>query len=229
MRVRVVVDEVRFHLFTLRLHWTVKTTAGEPYLEIEDTIENRSASPATAQLLYHINFGPPLLGPGSRLVASARTVVPRNSRAVEGIDQWDQYAAPEPGSEEQVYFFQMQEGPDERTELLLTDAAGSRGVSVGYSTSQLPCFTLWKNTTAEADGYVTGLEPGTNFPNPHTFEREQGRVVHLPPGGTSTFQLRLEFHQSADRVERVASRIRSLATQTPTVHRSPQSAWCADS
>ena len=42
----------------------------------------------------------------------------------------------------------------------------------------MPWFTQWKNTTSVADGYVTGIEPGTNFPNPRTYEGEQGRVIY---------------------------------------------------
>ena len=38
---------------------------------------------------------------------------------------------------------------------------GTRAVTMEYLTAQIPCFTIWKNTTADSDGYVTGLEPGT--------------------------------------------------------------------
>ena len=62
-------------------------------------------------------------------------------------------------------------------------------MSVKFNKRQLPCFTLWKNRQAAADGYVTGLEPATNFPNRKSFEKEQGRVAVLAPGETRRFEV----------------------------------------
>jgi hypothetical protein len=62
---------------------------GEPRMWIRDEVENFSGSPAEMQLLYHINFGQPLLDPGSRFVAPVRRVVPRDLRAAEGIHTWN--------------------------------------------------------------------------------------------------------------------------------------------
>ena len=47
-------------------------------------------------------------------------------------------------------------------------------MSIKFNKRQLPCFTLWKNRQAAVDGYVTGLEPATNYPNPKPFEKEKG-------------------------------------------------------
>ena len=110
--------------------------------------------------------------------------------------------------------------------MLLKNAAGTRGASVQFNTGQLPCFSLWKNTTAEADGFVTGLEPATNFPNPRSFEGDRGRVVALDPGGTCSFDLRLEAHQNAAEVGAAEQRIAALQTAAPTIHQSPLPDWC---
>jgi hypothetical protein len=66
-----------------------------------------------------------------------------------------------------------------------------------YDTRQLPCFTLWKNRQAEADGYVTGLEPAINFPNVRSFEKSRGRVAVLAPGESRTYAITLEAHGDA--------------------------------
>ena len=51
-----------------------------------------------------------------------------------------------------------------------------------FNRQELPCFTVWKNTGAMEDGYVTGLEPATNYPNFKGFERQQGRVPRAAAG-----------------------------------------------
>ena len=66
---------------------------------------------------------------------------------------------------------------------MLRNHAGDRGVVLRFDKDQLPAFTLWKNTGGLRDGYVTGLEPGTNYPNPRPFERRTDRVVTLPVDG----------------------------------------------
>jgi hypothetical protein len=50
---------------------------------------------------------------------------------------------------------------------------------------------------AAADGYVTGLEPATHYPNGKTFEKEKGRVVALAPGETRRFDITIEAHTDA--------------------------------
>jgi hypothetical protein len=222
------VEETRFHILKLRMTSTITTRRGETGLQVRDEILNLSQSPAEVQMLYHVNFGIPLLDAGSRLVVPLKTLVPRNPRAAEGLRNWDSYVAEEPGYEEQVYFMHLQSAADGRTRALLKNAHGTRGASLVFNTGQLPCFTLWKNTTAVADGYVTGLEPGTNFPNPRSHEGRQGRVVTLPPGGRCVFEVALEVHGSSTEVSRAADAVSTLqGAVEPTIYREPQPGWCA--
>jgi len=222
-----IVDEIRFHFFKLRLHTTIRTRVGENTIEVHDRVENLSASPTDMQMLYHINVGPPLLGPGARVVAPVQTLVPRDARAVEGIDDWADYHAPLPGYQEQVYLLALQSDPRHRTGVLLKNPSGDRGVSVHFDTRQLPCFTLWKNQIAQPDGYVTGIEPATNFPNPHGFEQRQGRVVSLAPGASCSFDLALRIHRAAEQVEAAEAQITALRRSDPVMLDQPQPGWCA--
>lgn len=222
------VDEARFLFHRLRLRTTISTRVGEAGCRIRDEIVNLSARPASVQMLYHVNFGLPLLDAGSRVLLPASTVVPRDRRAAEGIAAWDRYAAEEPGYAEQVYFFHLRGLGDGSTQALLRNARGTRGVSLHFNVKQLPCFTLWKNTASAADGYVTGLEPGTNFPNPRSFEESQGRVVRLPPAGTYGMDLRLLAHGSPEAVAAAEEAVRDLqGGAEPQVYPQPQPGWCA--
>ena len=70
---------------------------------------------------------------------------------------------------------------------------------------------------------MTGLEPGTNFPNFKTFERQQGRVPVLPPGGRWESSWSLEVLDSADRVAAVLAEVVKLqAHARAVIHRTPQ-------
>ena len=223
-----VVEETRFHFLKLRMTSTVTIRAGEPGLRIHDRVENLSASAAEIQMLYHVNFGEPLLEAGSRCIAPVKTVVPRTPRAAAGIANWDSYEAAVAGYEEQVYFLELLAENDGATRTMLKNARGDLGVSLSFNIQQLPWFTLWKNTTAAADGCATGLEPGTNFPNPRSYEGQQGRVVRLAPFGEVGFDLGLEFHTGVAQVGRAEAAIAALQNGVqPTVYDQPQEGWCA--
>ncbi|MBP86282.1 MAG: DUF4432 domain-containing protein [Planctomycetaceae bacterium] len=223
-----VVEETRFHFLKLRMTTTIKTKAGEKGFRIHDEIENVSESPAEMQMLYHVNLGDPLLDAGSKVVAPIKTIVPRNAHAAEGLKSWESYEAPQPGFEEQVYFFELLADADGQTQALLKNAHGTRGTRMLFNKQQLPCFTVWKNTTAISDGFVTGLEPGTNFPNPRTYEGEQGRVVKLKGGGSFGFDWQLEYLSHDAEVEGAEAAIAKLQGDTqPKVYDSPQDGWCA--
>lgn len=222
------VREARFHFGKLRMTTTLKTRAGEKGFRIHDEIKNLSESPAEMQLLYHVNFGDPLLDAGSRVVAPIKTIVPRNARAAEGIGNWSSYEAPQPGFEEQVYFFELLAGDDGKTQAMLKNAHATEGALLKFNKQQLPCFTVWKNTTSLSDGYVTGIEPGTNFPNPRTYEGEQGRIVKLGPKGSFGFDFELAYLSDAAEVEAAEAAIARLQGDTePQVYAEPQDGWCA--
>jgi hypothetical protein len=97
-----------------------------------------------------------------------------------------------------------------------------------FNRSELPCFTVWKNTGAVEDGYVTGIEPATNFPNFKTFERQHGRVRTLPPGGRWEASWSIELRDSAAGVSEVLAEIVSLQAQAkPVIHRKPEGKFSA--
>ncbi len=226
IRVSGEVDETRFLFQKLRLKSTYITRPGQHGLRIVDEVTNLSGDPAELQMLYHINFGPPILDPGARLVIPAKAIVPRDARAAEGIAAWDSYPNEQAGFSEQVYFFDLLADSQGTTSVLLKNAHGTEGVSLRYAKQQLPCFTLWKNTPMAADGYVTGLEPGTNFPNPRSFEGQQGRVVKLKPGQTVKFEVEFDVHGDAAAVSAAEQAIAKIAGGAkPQVFKTPQAGW----
>ena len=223
-----VIFEHRFHFLKFRMTTLITTKMDSMSISVKDVITNESATPAEAQMLYHVNFGVPLLDAGSRVVLPAKTVVPRNARAASHIKSWDSYAAPEPGFEEMVYFFDLHGDASGQTRTLLKNAHGTRGVSLIFNTKQLPCFSLWKDTAAAEDGYVTGLEPGTNYPNPRSYEGQQGRVIKLPPKGSTTLELTLEIHPDDAAVKAAEAAVKKIAAgREPKIFDQPQPGWCA--
>ena len=84
-------------------------------------------------------------------------------------------------------------------------------------------MTLWKNTNAEAEGYVTGLEPGTNFPSNRRIEREHGRVPKLAAGASHSATIDFTIHTNAEETKRVAGQIAALQGEVkPVLDETPE-------
>jgi Domain of unknown function (DUF4432) len=220
------IEESRFKSQRLKLNSITATKLASSEIIIRDIITNTSDTSSEFQLLYHINFGAPFLEAGAELFAPIKTLVPRSQRAEEGVEHWSKFSAPEAGFQEQVYCMELLGDAQGQSQVLLQNAAGSLGVSVHFNLAQLPFFTLWKNTASMRDGYVTGLEPGTNFPNPRSYEQAQGRVAALQPGESREFDVRLEFHVDAASIARAKQKIAAYqAAQLPQIHSTMQAGW----
>ncbi|QEH38437.1 hypothetical protein OJF2_70380 [Aquisphaera giovannonii] len=223
------------HLFgpSVRMVSRVSTTPGSNRLTVRDEFVNLKDQPVDMQVLYHWNFGFPFLQEDSRFVAPPRTVTPRDPRAVEGLEGHEVYGPPQPGFAEQVYFHELMthpSGPEAgRTMAMLCNRGGDRAVALRYRPDQLPCFTLWKNTGGARDGYVTGLEPATNYPNPLPFEKARGRVVTLPVNGRHVAETTLEVLAGAQAVAEARAEVDRIQSQArPVVHPSPREPFAAE-
>jgi hypothetical protein len=189
---------------------TISTKVHSNSFKIHDKITNLKSTESEMELLYHCNFGSPVLEKGSVLEIPAKTVAPRDKRATEGIDTYAEYLEPTSGYIEQCYFYEPIGNEKGDTLALLRNSTADRGVAVRFNTNELPCFTQWKNTGSESDGYVTGLEPGINYPNPRPFEREQGRVKKLEPGGSCEASISVEALNSKTRVQKTQKEIEEI-------------------
>jgi hypothetical protein len=207
------VEEACLFFGQLRLSTTYTTVPGSNRVVIHDTV----------QMLYHCNFGPPFLEGGSRILAPILEMAPQTPRAAEGIATYETCAAPVSGFAEQVYLYELLADARGQTLALLTTAAAERAVALRFPRSELPCFTVWKNTAALEDGYVVGLEPATSFPNFRGFERQQGRVRVLPPGGRWQCRWSLEVVDNAAAAAELVAEVARLQARSPAVvHRTPQ-------
>jgi hypothetical protein len=205
-----------------RLTTTYTTVPGSNRLVIHDVVTNRAARPVEMQLLYHCNFGPPFLEAGSRVLAPIRELAPQTPRAAEGIDTHETYAGPRAGFTEQVYLYDLLADTRGHTLALLVNPSADRAVALRFNRQELPCFTVWKNTGALEDGYVTGLEPATNYPNFKRLERQQGRVPLLPPGGRWECRWMIEVADHAPAVAALMAEVATLqAHARAVIHRTP--------
>ena len=76
-------------------------------------------------------------------------------------------------------------------------------------------LTVWKNTAASEDGYVTGIEPATGYPFNRKVERKFGRVPKLAPGESRSFTLDYGIHTGSEAVEVIYEKVNAIQGETP--------------
>lgn len=197
-----VMFESRLFFSNLALKTTYTTRAGSASLHLRDVVTNHAGRPGDFQMLYHVNLGFPSFGPGSKLFMPFDTLAPRDRRAADPVEmgKWNVCDPETPDSEEVVYYIDAASDSSGLTKAMLLNPSADAAFVLSYEKKSLPCFSFWKTRLPDGDGYACGLEPGTNFPNPRTFEKRQGRVVTLPPGGSHTMELTMEVLRDGDAI-----------------------------
>lgn len=221
-----VVDEASLFGGRLRLISQLRTCRGSLFFQITDTVVNRGSATAEVEMLYHCNIGRPFLEAGSEFFGVSAEIAPRDPRAAQGIDTWTRFDAPEPGFAEQVFFTRALADGHGFGLAVLVNAARTLAVAIRFRTATLPWFVLWKNTQAEEDGFVTGLEPASSFPNLRTFERQQGRVILLEPGDSVQFDVRAEIAVDPGHVASLIDEVAARQQEwPPALSTQPRTDW----
>ena len=179
----------------LRLSRTIRSRLGHNRIELADTVVNAGFEPAPHMILYHFNFGFPLMGEQTTIQFPSQHVVPREGETpVEGYDRWE---APQTGYQERVYYHQGFEADElnvtiHNPEFPLVGGRGSTPLSVRltWSARQLPKLVQWKMPGAGV--HVLGIEPANCYVEGRASERAGGTLVTLEPGETRRYELALE-------------------------------------
>ncbi|HIZ19328.1 MAG TPA: aldose 1-epimerase family protein [Firmicutes bacterium] len=160
--------------FTLRRK--IRTYTRKNVIEVEDDVCNNAFERAPLMLMYHCNYGYPLLSEQAVLSVNAAQSLPRDEEAAKGEKTMFTMLPPQPGYAEQVFFHK---GADQAA--LRSPAATVR---MSWDAQALPCFTQW-NMFGQGE-YVLGLEPGNCHPvgraaylaSPDAEYLEPGQVKH---------------------------------------------------
>lgn len=169
----------------LELKRTIRIPVFGTEITVSDQLTNLAHGPEEYALLYHCNFGYPLVSAEARLaLPSVRKTTPRTPFASTGLGRETTFDAPIPGEEERVFFHE-----DMAHEVsLLNEAVGIR-MDLTWSDS-LPILAHWRSM-ASGD-YVCGLEPTNCYIMGRKFERENGTLPVLQP--FETVKTEVNFH-----------------------------------
>lgn len=183
------VSERTFKMAELVTLTQLEVVPGSTTFSLHDQLTNKADYDNEYQIIYHSNFGTPILEKGAKFIAAASEISPFNDYAKAGLKDWQTYLGPTKGYDEMVFNFKPIGNDNGETLAVLHNAKANKGVAVGYNVQQLPVLTLWKNTDTKQQGYVTGIEPGTSYAYNTKYQRPLGLVPTIKAGETKHFDL----------------------------------------
>lgn len=182
-------DESRMFGEKLEVRRRISVPVGGDTVTLEDTVRNRGFRPEPVFILYHTNWGYPLVHEDSGLEAAPHPVTARDETARPGLAAWAAMQPPTPGYQEQVFYHEIPAGPDGFAALRLRSPRAGLCAEVAWRVRELPLCVQWK--MMGQGEYVTGIEPANCRVGGRAAELAAGPHCVLAPGESRTFALRL--------------------------------------
>lgn len=154
----------------LELTRTIILDAFENRIKISDHIENLGFCRQPFMLLYHMNYGYPMLSPDCRLILPTDKIIPRDEDAAKGLGHYLQISEPEDLGKEEVFFHTMRQDNNGLVRYRFENNMLGIAVETAYNADALTHFTQWKSMISGE--YALGLEPG----NCHVLGREKAQL-----------------------------------------------------
>ncbi len=188
--------EVKFFGDYAVLMRRIETDSTRKGFTIIDTIENRGAAPMPVMMLYHINFGYPMLNPKAGVISSGGIPVPGSFMAEkEGeLELWNQFQEPVDEYEERLFYHTFPQNDKKAFVELLQDRScpdTSPRVRLEFDPKELPNMVQWKKMQKQQ--YVLGLEPCNVLPVGRAKLRDEGLLPMLAPGEKQQITIKYEY------------------------------------
>lgn len=182
---------------------TRKVTAklGSSEISIEDTVENAGPTSSPHMILYHTNFGFPLIDKGTRLVIPSKTVTNASDGSIvpEAVYSVFKEASFDAGS--QIYFHDTISIDGWSGYVIANDNLGF-GLQVTYEKKNLPNLIHWIDL--ETGRNVVEVGPSNCKCFGRKREREEGTLQYLEPGEVRDYKMKFRVLSGLEEIEKAA-------------------------
>ena len=185
--------QTRLYGAHLSLERTIRTTLNAKSVTVRDRISNLDAKEEPLMLLYHCNFGYPLLDQGAQVLVSAARAEPLNDLSTDPA----RMISPVDGRGEELYLCHASGG---RCVAMLYNPALELAGYVAFDTAALPRFLEWK--MMKSHDYVLALEPCNTWAIPRDRAVREEKAVMLPGYGCVETGLEIGVVDGADEIRR---------------------------
>jgi hypothetical protein len=205
MRISGLLEEVALFGNRLQLRRDIRARLGDNRITIRDEVYNAGFDPSPHMVLYHFNFGFPLLSEAAQLQFPAGAHVEPFGEGVPlaGYDRWEK---PEADVSERVYEHELrleQEWSEAAIRQPFFPVGGMTQpveVKLRWQTAALPRLVQWRMPGAGV--HALGLEPANCRVAGIGAERERGTLRMLAPGESAVYELELSVGHGDEQGEK---------------------------
>jgi len=212
MSITGIIKETKVFGPSLELKRTISSTLGKPGLSIHDEVLNVANTPAPLMLLYHFNFGWPLVDEGTEILWNGSWQSPGGDTKTKIFKEGNNFrVCPPPleqhsGTGEEVAFIDPKADLNGKCSCGLYNSKLGIALALRFQKTQLPWLTNWQHWGKGE--YVTGIEPGTNPPIGQSKARKGDQLIFLAPGATKSFDVELEIVDNENSIHEFLKKIR---------------------
>jgi Domain of unknown function (DUF4432) len=177
----------------LVIHRTITTRTGSASIEVSDVIENAGHRAEPIPMLYHLNFGAPLWGPGAQvLYPSGTRTTPRTPYAE--VKTSESGIGPVSIADGREYVFErLVPGPDSNGVQIISARTGLIA-EVFWTRHSLPTSHQWVHPAMGV--YALGVEPANAALSGRADLRAAGVLPMLEAGEQRQFAVRVTVRRS---------------------------------
>ena len=173
----------------LRLRRTITTFMGDNTVYINDEVKNLGPYEDYLVMLYHCNFGYPLVDENMVFSSDDAELIPRNDDAKKNIDKFASMPAPALNVPEEVFFHIIKPDTDNFCNAVLTNQKSKLQAVISGKADELPNVAQWKSF--EKGRYVCGVEPTNCLLAGRDGEIKAGRARKIAPLETVKFSVKI--------------------------------------
>ena len=173
----------------LRLRRTITTFMGDNTVYIDDEVKNLGASDDYLVMLYHCNFGYPLVDENVIYSSNDEKIVPRNEDAEKNLAVYEKMPAPAADTPEEVFFHFIKPDADGFCNAVLKNSKNGLKAVISAKSDELPYLAQWKSF--QKGRYVCGIEPTNCLLAGRKGEIEAGRARKISPLETVKFSMKI--------------------------------------
>jgi len=162
----------------LEIRRTITSVVGENTIKIKDTVTNHNDEATPNMMLYHINFGYPLLDTNASIHVNSKSCEGYNEYSQQFISEVGKMGPPCAENNEKNYLHTMDKDVP-GIACIRNDKLGF-GVEIRFNAAALPLLTHWK--CERVRDYVLALEPANAPCRSIADNRKAGELPMLEPG-----------------------------------------------
>lgn len=182
----------------------IRVKMGDNTVYVHDCVENLGFWDVPFMVVYHMNFGYPLLDEGSRICLTYDERFPTSELAEKSVGEIGVIGKPDDGYTARAYNHTVEMDGDGFGYASLLNENLGLGATVKFRADELNQFNLWK--CLRKGRYVVGLEPCNCRTWGRDKEREAGNLAFIKPFEKKDLYFEIQVHDGADEVQEAAGK-----------------------